>query len=210
MIIDAIVLAGGRATRLGGACKAALPFGGRSLLEHTLRSLPPTRQIVVVGDSADIAAAAPDAAITIARENPTFTGPAAAIAAGVDALDAAMLDATATADFTVVVACDMPAVGDAISVLLAAVCEGSDGAVAVSADGRAQPLVGVYSTVGLRDCVARHRAACDLENLSVRALLSGLDPAPVSVPDGSTDDVDTWDDAARLGVLTPHPQHERQ
>jgi molybdopterin-guanine dinucleotide biosynthesis protein A len=195
VIIDAIVLAGGRATRLGGASKAALPLAGRSLLEHTLRSLPPTRQVVVVGDENDIAIAAAGANITIARESPIFAGPAAAIAAGVDALGDA-------SDFTVVVACDMPAVGGAISALVATLREGSDGAVALSADGRAQPLVGVYSTRGLAGCVARHREAGDLENLSVRALLSKLDPVLVPVPDGSTDDVDTWADAARLGVVT--------
>jgi molybdopterin-guanine dinucleotide biosynthesis protein A len=203
VIIDAIVLAGGRATRLGGASKAALALGGRSLLENTLRSLPPTRQVVVVGDETDIAAAAPGANILIARESPSFAGPAAAIAAGTDALDAA-------SDFTVVLACDMPAVSDAIAALVAVVRDGSDGAVAVSADGREQPLVGVYSTLVLRDCVTRHRAAGDLENLSVRALLSGLDPAPVLVPEGSTDDIDTWDDATRLGISTPQPLHERE
>jgi molybdopterin-guanine dinucleotide biosynthesis protein A len=204
VIIDAIVLAGGRAARLGGASKAALSLGGHSLLERTLSSLTTARQIVVVGDRTDIVAAAPDALITVAREVPAFAGPAAAIAAGIDALGAAR------SDFTVVAGCDMPAIGNAIDMLLAAVREGSDGAVAVSTDGRAQPLVGVYSTRSLRECIARHRAAGDLENLSVRALLSTLDPAPVSVPDGSTDDVDTWVDAARLGVLTPQPQHERE
>jgi molybdopterin-guanine dinucleotide biosynthesis protein A len=203
VIIDAIVLAGGRASRLDGASKAALPLDGRSLLEHILRSLPPTRQIVVVGDHTDIAAAAPGANIVIAREDPIFAGPAAAIAAGVDALDA-------TSDFTAIVACDMPAVGDAITMLVASVRDGSDGAVAVSADRRVQSLVGLYSTRGLAECVARHRDAGDLENLSVRALLSGLDPAPISTPDGSTDDIDTWADAARLGILTPQPQHERE
>ncbi|HEY5230910.1 MAG TPA: NTP transferase domain-containing protein [Galbitalea sp.] len=202
MIIDAIVLAGGRASRLDGASKAGLSLDGRSLLEHTLDALAVARRIVVVGDETDILAAAPDAAITIVRETPVFAGPAAAIAAGVDALGAL----GAASDFTGVVACDMPTVGSAIAVLVTAVrdgSDGSDGAVAVSPDGRVQPLVAVYSTVALAECVARHREAGDLENLSVRALLAGLDPALVSVPDSSTDDVDTWADAARLGVATP-------
>ena len=230
MIIDAIVLAGGQATRLGGTSKPALAVDGRSLLELTLSALSVVRDtvvrdtvvrdrvvrdtvvrdtvvrhtvvrhIVVVGDEPDIRAAAPDATITIVREFPPFAGPAAAIAAGLGALDD-------DSDFVVVLGCDMPAVGDAIDVLLGAVQPGSDGAAAVSSDGRPQSLVAVYSTPALADCVRHHRDTGDLENLSVRALLSGLEPALVPVPDGSTDDVDTWDDAARLGVLIPqlHP-----
>jgi molybdopterin-guanine dinucleotide biosynthesis protein A len=198
VVIDAIVLAGGRATRLGGASKAALSVDGRSMLERTLAAVSRAQHVVVVGDESDLRAAAPDASITIVREVPTFGGPAAAIAAGFDALDG-------PSDFVVVVGCDMPALGDAIDVLIDAVRSGSDGAIAVSSDGRTQQLVGVYSTGGLTECVTRHRDAGDLENLSVRALLSGLEPALVPVPDGSTDDVDTWADASRLGVLIPQP-----
>jgi molybdopterin-guanine dinucleotide biosynthesis protein A len=201
VIIDAIVLAGGRASRLGGSSKAALTLAGTSLLEITLASLASARRVVVVGDEADILAAVSDAStvreFATVRETPAFAGPAAAIAAGLGKLDG-------TSDFTVVVGCDMPAVGAALDVLLAAVSIRSDGAVAISADGRPQQLVGVYSTHGLAKCVASHRDAGDLENLSVRALLSGLDPVPVTVPDGSTDDVDTWADAERFGILVAH------
>jgi molybdopterin-guanine dinucleotide biosynthesis protein A len=202
VIIDAIVLAGGRASRLGGASKAGLAVGVRTLLQSTLAALAIAREVVVVGDADEIGAAAPNTAIMIAREVPAFAGPAAAIAAGVDAL--AALDGPA--DFIVVVGCDMPTVGDALDVMLAAVRSGSDGVVAVSSDGRAQPLVGVYSGRGLAACVARHRVAGNLEDLSVRALLADLNLDPVTAPDGSTDDVDTWADAARLGVLIPQPR----
>jgi molybdopterin-guanine dinucleotide biosynthesis protein A len=202
VIIDAIVLAGGRASRLGGASKAGLALGERSLLQSTLAALAIARQVVVVGDTDEIMAAAPNVTMLIAREVPAFAGPAAAISAGMAAL-------SGSADFIVVVGCDMPTVGDALNVMLAAVRSGSDGVVAVSSDGRAQPLVGVYSSRGLAACVARHRAADDLEDLSVRALLADLDPEPVTVPDGSTDDVDTWADAARLGVLIPQPHQTK-
>jgi len=193
MIIDAIVLAGGRATRLDGASKPALVLGGQSLLSSTLAAVGRARRIVVVGD--ETALDAGFGGFTVVREEPAFAGPAAGIAAGLAALN--------DSDFTIVVACDMPAVASAIEVLLAALRAGSDGVVAVSADGREQPLVGVYSTGALRDSTRLHRDAGNLENLSVRAFLSGLSPTPVAVPDGSTDDVDTWADAARLGVVAP-------
>jgi molybdopterin-guanine dinucleotide biosynthesis protein A len=201
MIIDAIVLAGGRASRLDGTSKAALPFAGRSLLEITLASLEFAHRVVVVGDADDIGLAAPGADVLIAREFPFFAGPAAAIAAGMDALAAASTEAVAT--YGMVVACDMPAVAAAIDALIAALKDEPAGVVAVSSDGRVQPLVGIYPTSHLTESITRHREAGDLKNLSVRALLSGLTPAHVPVPEGSTDDVDTWADAARLGVLVP-------
>jgi molybdopterin-guanine dinucleotide biosynthesis protein A len=191
MIIDAIVLAGGRATRLDGTPKAFLVAGERSLLSSTLAAVARARRIVVVGDEAALGFGG----FTVVREEPAFAGPAAGIAAGLAALD--------DSDFTIVVACDMPGVAAAIDVLLAALAAASDGVVAVSADGREQPLVGVYATGALRDSARPHRDGGDLEDLSVRAFLSGLSPTPVAVPDGSTDDVDTWADAARLGVVVP-------
>jgi hypothetical protein len=42
-------------------------------------------------------------------------------------------------------------------------------------------------------------------NGSVSALLARLDVQLVTVPAGSTDDVDTWDDAAALGVAGREP-----
>ena len=40
---------------------------------------------------------------------------------------------------------------------------------------------------------------------AVRDLLARLDLTEVAVPDGSTDDIDTWDDAARFGAAAPAP-----
>jgi len=40
----------------------------------------------------------------------------------------------------------------------------------------------------------------DLNNVSVRALISPLDLVGVAVPVASTMDVDTWDDARQLGI----------
>lgn len=52
--LSAIVLAGGRATRLGGANKALLEIGGSSILNRVLKALRPLAdQIVVVGHLAD-------------------------------------------------------------------------------------------------------------------------------------------------------------
>jgi len=72
--------------------------------------------------------------------------------------------------------------------------------MAVSADGRQQPLLGVYSTTALEREVAAASATSGLTNSSVFRLLARLNLLAVTVPDGSTDDVDTWEDAAALGI----------
>jgi hypothetical protein len=72
--------------------------------------------------------------------------------------------------------------------------------MAVSADGRQQPLLGVYSTRALEREIAVASEASGLTNSPVFRLLARLNLLAVSVPEGSTDDVDTWEDAAALGI----------
>jgi molybdopterin-guanine dinucleotide biosynthesis protein A len=172
--------------------KSGLVYGGQTLLQSTIDAVSEARHIVAVGDAA-VGGGSALARVAVVRESPVFAGPAAAIAAGIEALQT--MDVIGS-DFTAVLACDMPRVANAVPLLFAAAT--GDGVVALSADGRAQQLVGVYSTALLRAAVAEHRET--LENLSVRALLAALHPQAIAVPDGSTDDVDTWDDARRLGV----------
>ncbi|MCC2662020.1 MAG: molybdopterin-guanine dinucleotide biosynthesis protein, partial [Arthrobacter sp.] len=76
----------------------------------------------------------------------------------------------------------------------------SDGVMAVSPEGRRQPLAGFYRTAALQAAVEDAAARNELNHGSVFALLARLDVMAVTVPAGSTDDVDTWDDAAALGV----------
>jgi molybdopterin-guanine dinucleotide biosynthesis protein A len=206
---DALILAGGRSSRLGGAPKSRLLAGGRTLLELALEAADGAGTIVVVG---------PDpghlpAGVLHCREDPPFGGPAAAIAAGLAALEAHHAGARPSPGhetagrrgmrkLTLVLACDMPRVAAAVTAMrqeLAAGLDG-DGVLAVSADGRRQPLAGVYDTAALQRAVADAARRGALANASVFALLASLDVRGLPVPPGSTDDVDTWEDAAALGV----------
>ncbi|MFF2246448.1 molybdenum cofactor guanylyltransferase [Arthrobacter sp. NPDC058130] len=213
MEFDAIILAGGRSSRLGGVPKSRLVYDGATLLERSLRAAGAAGRAVVVGpDPGDL----PDGVLTW-REEPPFAGPAAAIAAGLDALaadHAGRPGDAGPAPFTLVLACDMPRSAAAVRVLaeslavsLAAAKDQhrGDGVMAVSEDGRKQPLAGFYGTAALQRSVtdARHRGS--LENASVFALLASLDVREVRVPPGSTDDVDTWDDASALGISGRFP-----
>ena len=194
---DAVVLAGGRSSRLGGVPKQALTYDGATLLQRSLAAAAGARSAVVVGpDPGPL----PGGVITC-REEPPFAGPASAIAAGLAALRGT---AGPRPPFTLLLACDMPNVGAAVQTLRLALRPG-DGAMAVSPDGHRQPLVGFYSTAALQRSVQDLVSRGALMNGSVSALLARLDVQLVTVPAGSTDDVDTWDDAAALGVAGREP-----
>jgi len=206
MEFDAIILAGGRSSRLGGVPKSGLIYDGATLLERSLRAAGAAGLTVVVGPDPG---GLPGGVLTC-REEPPFAGPAAAIAAGLAALAADHASRhAAAAPYTLVLACDMPrsegavrALAEALAASAAGTPErgGADGVMAVSADGRKQPLAGFYGTAGLQRSVADAASRDRLENASVFALLARLDVREVRVPPGSTDDVDTWDDASALGV----------
>ena len=206
MEFDAIILAGGRSSRLGGVPKSGLIYDGATLLERSLRAAGAAGRTVVVGPDPG---GLPGGVLTC-REEPPFAGPAAAIAAGLAALAADHASRhAAAAPYTLVLACDMPRSAGAVRALAEALAasaagtperDAADGVMAVSADGRKQPLAGFYGTAVLQRSVADAASRDRLENASVFALLARLDVREVRVPPGSTDDVDTWDDASALGV----------
>lgn len=202
MEFDAVILAGGRASRLGGVPKSGLLHDGATLLERALHAARGAAAVAVVGPDPGTL----PAGVLSCREEPAFAGPAAAVAAGLSALAARPgAGSLAPAPLTLVLAVDMPRADAAVAALLAAAAEAppGDGLMAVAADGHRQPLVGLYSTSALQRSVAESRQRGALENAAAFALLARLELREVSVPAGSTDDVDTWDDASALGVTGP-------
>lgn len=197
MEFDAVILAGGRSSRLGGQPKQLMMHRGETLLQRSLDAARGAARVVVVGPQNG---ALPTGVLTC-REDPPFAGPAAAVAAGL----AALADAGALKPFTLVLACDMPKAGTAVQALRGTMHGGSEGVMAVDQNGRRQPLLGFYSTAALQRSVQDLASRGALINGSVMALLASLDVQLVTVPAGSTDDVDTWDDAAALGVASQEP-----
>ena len=199
-VIDAVVLAGGRSSRLGSVAKATLTVENQSLLQRTVAAVRGvSRECVVVGPVEPGTLATP---VLITREDPPFSGPAAALAAGVLALSAATPNVS---DAILVLACDMPHISPAVPLLLKGLRESpdSDGAIARDIDGRLQPLAAVYRTPRLVSALTLHRTSGSLDSLPMFRLIDGLHLVPVDVPDGATADVDSWDDAERLGAHVP-------
>ena len=116
-----------------------------------------------------------------------------AVAAGV----AALRELPGRAPWTVVLACDMPRVDRALPVLLAGAGRAAsdvDGVMALSREGRRENLAVVVRTAALERVLARVPTA----DASVRSVWRHLRWDEVTVPGGSTADVDTWEDVHRL------------
>ena len=178
--LGAIVLTGGTAVRLDGADKASLEVGGRTLLDRALANLPDCRDVVVVG--AEVHTERP---VTFRLEDPPFGGPAAGLIAGLSGFPV-------VPERVAVLAVDLPYVTPATWQRLAGAYT-RDGVVLVDADGRRQPLCGLYSAAAL----ARAGEAA-VQGMSMHALLADLDLAELAAVDDEARDVDTWADVRDL------------
>lgn len=152
----AVVLAGGRASRLGGRTKPQLVIDGRALLAHLIDGLPAEVPIVVVGPEQPV-----PRPVVFRREEPVFGGPVAALAAALDAVDTSAL---------ALVGGDMPYAGLVLS-QLAAEWSGEEAIVPVDQTGRRQLLCSVLSTHAVGHALAE---LGDPAGRSVRGLLDRL------------------------------------
>jgi molybdopterin-guanine dinucleotide biosynthesis protein A len=205
---DTLVLAGGRARRLGGVSKPDLMVAGRRLLAHVLGAVegPDVRRVVVVGP--ETLEVPPGVMRTL--EDPPGGGPVAGIAAGFMALGNG-----AEPGWVLVLACDVPRVAGAVPGLAAAAGAarpGVDGVLLVDDDGRDQPLVGLYRRASLVAALARldepDRSAPigtprGVRGASVRALISSLALVRLTDTGHHATDVDTWGDVRALDVGGP-------
>ena len=214
---DAVILAGGRSSRLGGEPKALLRYNGQSLLRRTLDNVRAARRIAVVGPDelrAELEAfidAEPETAVVLTREDPPFSGPAAGIGAAVNALREGFANdddggAALRAPLTLIFACDMPALGTLPQQLLDA-AERNPAVqlvLPVDPDGRTQPLASCVTSAAL-DAAAAGYGPDGLAGMPVRKLLEGLEALTLPLASTATADVDTWDDAQRFGIAPPAP-----
>lgn len=241
LVHDALVLAGGRARRLGGVSKPDVVVAGRRLLAHVLDAARagtvdgPRRTVVVAPEAVVV----PDGVLRT-LEDPPDGGPVAGIAAGLAVLggpraadavpgapdvpgaDRALAgpaspdggpgdvhDGDPPAPWVLVLACDVPRAAGAVPRLVAA-CTAADptsGALLVDAEGRDQPLVGLYRRADLDRALGdlgAGRGPDGVRGASVRALLARLSLTRVPDKPGDGTDVDTWDDVRALDAAAPH------
>ncbi|WP_295825749.1 NTP transferase domain-containing protein [uncultured Microbacterium sp.] len=188
MSVDAILLAGGRASRVDGATKPLFEVNGTTLLRAAADAVRAhgAQRIIVASPVLDA-----DLDVEWVREDPPFGGPAAAIVAALTRVEA---------EEVFVLACDLPTVRAAVGLLPDQLASDVDGACLD--DGRRQWLIGRYRSAALR------AAASGLpdggRDASMRALLGGLRVRAIEADAALTRDIDTWDDlrVARGGAMT--------
>lgn len=184
----AVVLAGGRAARLGGRPKPQLEVGGRTMLAAVLAAVADAAERVVVGPPQPV----PDGVVLV-REQPPGGGPVPAMRAGLAAV---------TTDVVAVLAADLPFLTPAVVRGLRERLTG-DGVLVVDPAGRDQLLLGVWRTAVLRAAVADVAGPT-----SVRAVLAPLAvrrhrPEPVPGEPAPWTDCDTPAELDRARRVTP-------
>lgn len=210
---DAIILAGGRGSRLGGLRKPELTLDGHRLVDRALAAVIDARRVVVVGD-AEVPEGVPRT-----REDPPYGGPVEALAAGMAFLHQddptaepgeGTVGAAGTvsgvpparpARWTLVLASDLPEVEAAVNRLLQVEPAAEDDGVCLAGDdGRLQWLLGYYRTDALR---ARLADRGDPPLTAMHRLLAPLRLRGLATEPGLTADIDTPADAGRWGIELP-------
>lgn len=184
--IAAIVLAGGRARRMGGVDKLALAVGGSTVLDRVLAAAGGVcGDVVVVGPPRPVR----HPGARFVQERTPGGGPVPAVRAGLEALG--------PAETVLVVAGDLPLLtAETAARLLTALDAGeSDAAAALDGRGRPNPLLAAYRTVFLR------RASAGLEAGSPAAWLLPADTTGVDLGGLETLNMNVPADLARARAV---------
>jgi molybdopterin-guanine dinucleotide biosynthesis protein A len=192
----AVVLAGGRAARLGGQAKPQLEVGGRTMLATVLAAVEGADRRVVVGPPQT---APPD--VVLVREQPPGGGPVAALRAGLEVVPT---------DVVVLLAGDLPFLTAALIDRLRERLTG-DGVLVVDDTGRDQLLLGAWRTGALRAAMPEAGGPTSLRKVMSPLAVRRLRPdVPPGQPPPWTD-CDTPAELARAraaaaaaGRPTPH------
>jgi molybdenum cofactor guanylyltransferase len=139
--VTGIILAGGRASRLGGIDKAALKIGQQTVLDRVLAALAEVagQFLAIVNDDRLNA----DSRLTIIHDPEPHAGVLPALLASLEA---------ATTPLAVLVACDMPFLDGRLLRHQVALAADADVVIPV-VDGREEPMHAVYRVASCREAI---------------------------------------------------------
>jgi molybdopterin-guanine dinucleotide biosynthesis protein A len=192
----AVVLAGGRAARMGGQAKPQLDVGGRSILAAVLGAVPDATPRIVVGPPQPV-----PGDVLVVREHPPRGGPVAAIKAGL---------AHVPGEVVALLAGDLPFLTTDLVRALRDRLTG-DGVLVVDDTGRDQLLLGVWRTAALRAAVADVDGPTSVRRVLAPLAVRRLQPEVVPGQPPPWTDCDTPADLARARAAAArrvprHPQ----
>lgn len=176
----AIVLAGGRGSRLGDVDKATLRIGSDQLLDLVLAGLPRATRVLVAGPTRTTSRL-----VEFVADQTPFGGPVAGLASSLP-----LVREPAFA----LLAVDMPDASASVAGLVGSLTPDVDAVVPVTPDGHRQPLAAVYRTTAVRAALA---GLDDPFGASMRRMLSLLRVRDIPTSGDHLTDVDTPEDLAR-------------
>lgn len=139
--VAGLILAGGRARRLGGVDKALQPLAGRPLLAHVLDRARPQLGHLAISAHGDPSRFAAWGLPVLADPIPDFAGPLAGILAGMEWAQGL----APRPRWLVSLPCDTPFLpGDLVARLLAPCLAGSAEIACAASGGRSHPVVAVW------------------------------------------------------------------
>ena len=148
--ITAVILAGGRATRMGGEDKGLVDLAGRPMIAHVLAALAPQVDRVVINANRNLARYAAFGWPVVPDEDAGFLGPLAGLAAGLRAADTPLV---------LTAPCDSPLVATDLAARLYSALEEAGAEIAVPFDGeRLQPVFALVKA-DLADSLAAYLGA---------------------------------------------------
>lgn len=130
--VTAVVLAGGRGTRMGGVDKGLVMLQGRPMVEHVLRRLRPQVGALLINANRNLEAYAAMGFAVVPDHQNGFLGPLAGMAGGM---------AAAATPYVVTAPCDSPLIGADLVERLARALVRENADIAVAHDGeRTHPV----------------------------------------------------------------------
>ena len=140
--IDAVILAGGMARRMGGDDKGLVELNGKAMIKHAIDRIKPQVKEILINANRNQTRYAEFGFKVISDEHSGFLGPLAGMIAAMGKTDA---------DYLLVVPCDCPLLPlDLVPRMLAAI-ETEDAELAVASDGEYEQPVVMLLKPSLRD-----------------------------------------------------------
>ena len=130
--ITGLILAGGRARRMGGVDKGLIDIGGKPMIAHVVDRLSPQVKQIIINANRNLGEYEKWAELVVKDSFGEFDGPLAGMASGLESADT---------EYVVTAPCDSPLLADDLAIRMHSQCTAQNAELAVATDGnRLQPV----------------------------------------------------------------------